>query len=641
MNIAMSKIIETLDKIIEDSGVPLEGNCYYAWGDKTIDDNIIIQSLSNKRLNYQRAIANKKNVCEIGFNAGHSLLYMLVVNPTAEYTLFDLGEHLYSKPCLEYIRSLFPTTKIRIFWGDSRKTMVEYLSSPSHQTFDCIHIDGGHTPEIFEKDWVNSYSLAKDNGIIIFDDTDLPVIHSFVNDQIKKNLVYESVDFLETQRLEHRILIKIPQLKQVDEKPVLLWVGDDYRTKTGYGRVAKELFPYLYRDYKVVQYAIACNGISNEYYIIDSQDGTAFGFIKLPVVINVIKPQIIILLNDSNIIHGWLSSINNNATIDKKCMIFPYVCTEYIGVPENEIVLYNKTCAGLLAMAQFTIDEFNKNGSILKSYRLSHGYANNIKKIDKSLAKKIMNVPEDTFVFFSGSKNQPRKRLDIIIRAFVHLLTRQADKKVLLMFNCGLVDIGWNLKELYIRLCKENNIQNMEKYIYFCSNNIGDSNKNDEELTIIYNAADVGITTSTGESFGLIPFEQSALGVPQIIPNWGGIVEAVPYGSIKVDTNDYYVYPVTLQSSNGEARTVYYKDVANAMETYLLDESLYKKHCVDVLKNVEKYKWENIYNELSYVIQSMGAEKVTKTLDTPLLCDIVDNTLTDKNTTHSQLYLHL
>lgn len=640
MNFDISKIIETLDKIIEDSGGPLEGNCYYAWGNKTNNDTIIIQSLANKRLNYQQAIINKKNVCEIGFNAGHSLLYMLLVNPTAEYTLFDLGEHLYSKPCLEYIRSLFPTTKIKMFWGDSRKTMVEYLSNPSHQTFDCIHIDGGHTPEVFEKDWVNSYSLAKDNAIIIFNDTDLPVIHCFVNDQIKKNLAYESVDFLETQRLEHRILIKIPQLKQVDEKPVLLWVGDDYRKKTGYGRVAKELFPYLYRDYKVVQYAITCIGFSNEYYIIDSQDGTAFGFNKLPVVINVIKPQIIILLNDSNIIHGWLSAINNNATIDKKCMIFPYVCTEYIGVPENEIVLYNKTCAGLLAMAQFTIDEFNKNGSILKSYRLSHGYANNIKKIDKSLAKKIMNVPEDTFVFFSGSKNQPRKRLDIIIRAFVHLLTRQADKKVLLMFNCGLIDTGWNLKELYIRLCKENNIQNMEKYIYFCSNNIGDSNKNDEELTVIYNAADVGITTSTGESFGLIPFEQSALGVPQIIPNWGGIVEAVPYGSIKVDTNDYYVYPVVLQSCNGEARTVYYKDVANAMETYLLDESLYKQHCVDVVKNVEKYNWDNIYNELSYVIQYIGAEKVSKTQDVPLLCDIVDNTLTDKNTTHSYLDLY-
>ena len=47
-----------------------------------------------------------------------------------------------------------------------------------------------------------------------------------------------------------------------NEKPILLWVGDDYRSKSGYGRVAKELFPYLSRDYKVIQYAIACHGLS-------------------------------------------------------------------------------------------------------------------------------------------------------------------------------------------------------------------------------------------------------------------------------------------------------------------------------------------------------------------------------------------
>lgn len=420
----------------------------------------------------------------------------------------------------------------------------------------------------------------------------------------------------------------ITSQEPIIEKPILLWVGDDYRSKSGYGRVAKELFPYLYRDYKVVQYAIACNGPSDEYYMIDSQDGTNFGFNKLPNVINVVNPKIIILLNDSSIVHGWLMSIHNNATIDKECMILPYVCTEYTGVPETEILLYNKICSGLLAMAQFTIDEFNNNGSLLKSYRLSHGYANNIKKNDKSIAKQRMNIPEDTFVFFSGSKNQPRKRLDIIIRAFVHLLTKHADKKVLLMFNCGLVDMGWNLKELYIRLCKENNIKNIEKYIYFCSNNIGDSNKNDQELTNIYNAADVGITTSTGESFGLIPFEQSALGVPQIIPNWGGIVESVPYGSIKVDTNDYYVYPVVIQSCNGEARTVYYKDVADAMETYLLDESLYKQHCIDVVKNIENHSWEDIYNELTSFIHSMSEEKMIRIRENPLLTDIINKCIT-------------
>jgi D-inositol-3-phosphate glycosyltransferase len=385
------------------------------------------------------------------------------------------------------------------------------------------------------------------------------------------------------------------------DKQKILWVGDDYRSKTGYGRVARELFFHLKNNYNIINYSIGCNGISSEYHVIDSCDGTSFGFEKLPLVIDVIKPYIIILLNDSKIIAGWLQSIKTKSDYYKKCTILPYVCTEYNGIPDDEIKLYNEMTNGLFAMANFTIDEFVNNGYIHKTMRLSHGYTKNILPMNKELAKTQLGIPEDTFVFFSGSKNQPRKRLDIIIRAFVGFLKNHNDEKglnVLLMFNCGLIDSGWNLKNLYTRLCKENNIQYMERYIYFCSSNNNDSNKNDDELTVIYNACDVGITTSTGESFGLIPFEQSALGVPQIIPNWGGIIESIKYGCVKVETNDFYIYPVILQSANGEARTVYYKDVMNAMERYYTDRILYNTHITDVKKNIENYDWETIVNQL-------------------------------------------
>ena len=32
----------------------------------------------------------------------------------------------------------------------------------------------------------------------------------------------------------------------------LLWIGDDYRVKTGYGRVAKELFLHLKDNYDII-----------------------------------------------------------------------------------------------------------------------------------------------------------------------------------------------------------------------------------------------------------------------------------------------------------------------------------------------------------------------------------------------------
>jgi hypothetical protein len=601
--ISIDEAIQHIDDIVEKSGSPLEGNCLYPWGDKNNNDALIKYGLSNKRDNYKKAVSGKSKICEIGFNAGHSLLVMLYENPNAEYTLFDLGEHNYSKPCFEYIKSIFPQTKMQIFWGDSRETMKQYLLEPTHTKFDFIHIDGGHTEDVFRVDWIHSYQLIQDNGVIIFDDTDLPIIKTFVNQLIKNNVVTEALDYKRTVVLEHRILIK--QTINIKKKR-LLWVGDDYRSKSGYGRVAKELFHYLKNTYEIIHYAIGCRGESDEYYMIDSNDGTAFGFNKLPHVITTIMPDIVILLNDSGIVGGWLSSIKEKST--HKCIIVPYVCTEYNGIPEHEVKMYNESTNGLLAMASFTIDEFKLRGYTRKTMRLSHGYSETIIQADKNVAKQMLGISSDTFVFFSGSKNQPRKRLDIIIRAFVHFLTKYNDRKVILMMNCGLIDMGWNLKELYSRLCKENNIQNMERHIYFCSNNTGDANKNDDELTAYYNASDVGVTTSTGESFGLIPFEQSALGVPQIVPNWGGIIESIIHGSIKVDTNDYYVYPVVLQSANGEARTVYYKDVANAMEVYFTQKDVYDDHSKTVRQNVEGYSWGNISKDMIDFIESLPTE---------------------------------
>lgn len=408
-------------------------------------------------------------------------------------------------------------------------------------------------------------------------------------------------------------------------KSKLLWVGDDYRIKSGYGRVARELFLHLNKNYTIINYSIGCMGISSEYHVIDSNDGTPFGFIKLPLVIDTIKPNIIILLNDSKIIYGWLQSIKKS---QHNCIIIPYVCTEYTGIPKYEIELYNEMTQGLLAMANFTINEFVKNGYIHKTLRLSHGYTNNILPMNKIIAKKKLGISHDTFVFFSGNKNQPRKRLDIIIRAFVHFLKNHNNEKVMLMMNCGLIDSGWNLKELYIRLCEENNIINMENHIYFCSFNINDSNKNDDELSIIYNACDVGITTSTGESFGLIPFEQSALGIPQIIPNWGGIIEAIKFGCIKIEPNDYYVYPVILQSSNGEARTVYYKDVMSAMEQYYTDNILYNNHTTEVKKNIENFDWITISNELIKFINPFITDNIESE---NIKCNNYNNKFTEEN----------
>jgi hypothetical protein len=121
---------------------------------------------------------------------------MLLVNPTAEYTLFDLGNHGYTRPCLEYIRSNFPSARIQIIYGNSVETMATYIQENPEKltTYDLCHLDGGHTQDIFSHDYANVKKLMESQGIVIFDDYDLPAIRSFINTMVSTNEIVEVKD---------------------------------------------------------------------------------------------------------------------------------------------------------------------------------------------------------------------------------------------------------------------------------------------------------------------------------------------------------------------------------------------------------------------------------------------------------------
>lgn len=196
-----SKICDDLKELIEETGKLLEGNCVYRH--LSFDQWDV---LLNKRINYQKAVKEKKFICEIGFNAGHSVLAMILVNSNAHYVLFDLGTHAYARPCFEYLKKIFPQTIMEIFWGDSRETLPAYNKKYPEVVFDLVHIDGGHRSEVYTIDWKNSLDVTSSGSLIIFDDTDNAKINVFIDNEIEKGIIIEATGFLKTFGYEHRIL---------------------------------------------------------------------------------------------------------------------------------------------------------------------------------------------------------------------------------------------------------------------------------------------------------------------------------------------------------------------------------------------------------------------------------------------------
>jgi hypothetical protein len=121
-------------------------------------------------------IAQSHNsIVEIGFNAGHAALLMLVSNLDLIYTAVDICSHRYTIPCYEYLRSVFGD-RIRLVSGDSTITMptlIDQYPDILDQRTAWI-IDGDHTIEVASFDIENVLLHARDGELMLFDDTDYP-----------------------------------------------------------------------------------------------------------------------------------------------------------------------------------------------------------------------------------------------------------------------------------------------------------------------------------------------------------------------------------------------------------------------------------------------------------------------------------
>jgi hypothetical protein len=203
--------VMALEEIIKKTGETPEGNSFYYHESFVRCDEQIF-----KRANLFWAGSQcKRRLLEIGFNAGHSamllLLSALITSATPiDFTVFDLGEHAYFRPCMDYIKKSFPHVNVEVIEGNSRQTVPTYLSSNSHKngTYDVVHIDGGHDYDTALNDIGHTMDFVAIGGLMVIDDTNIDYIDRMVDGVIKMGSFVEEKK-LETYRYKHRILRRI------------------------------------------------------------------------------------------------------------------------------------------------------------------------------------------------------------------------------------------------------------------------------------------------------------------------------------------------------------------------------------------------------------------------------------------------
>ncbi len=203
--------VNNLQKIIQEKGEPLEGNCFYEH--QTLN---FCQELIPKQVNlFWAGYQTQSKICEIGFNAGHSALLFLMANPNLkEFTIFDICSHQYTLPCINYIVSAFPKLLVDLHIGDSTTSMPIFCDKypQLREIYDLVHVDGGHFEECIKSDMIYADILVKVNGLLIIDDTDNEVINSYVDKYLQTGR-YQEINILQTSMYSHRMLKKIKSVQ--------------------------------------------------------------------------------------------------------------------------------------------------------------------------------------------------------------------------------------------------------------------------------------------------------------------------------------------------------------------------------------------------------------------------------------------
>lgn len=123
---------------------------------------------------------------------------------------------------------------------------------------------------------------------------------------------------------------------------------------------------------------------------------------------------------------------------------------------------------------------------------------------------------EDAFVVLNANRNVPRKKIGLTMAAFAEFAEDKDDAYLLL--HMGLRDKGVDVLGLAAAL-------RIEERLLLTNDDAAPPRMPDEVLNLVYNAADVGLSTATGEGWGLVAFEHGATGAAQVLPDHSACAE--------------------------------------------------------------------------------------------------------------------
>jgi len=298
---------------------------------------------------------------------------------------------------------------------------------------------------------------------------------------------------------------------------------------------------------------------------------TDFGQRILPNVLDSIRPSLLITLADT-----WMIAYIKNIKHPK----WIHYCPVDGGPIPPEVSSVLKSVDQVVAMSKYGQNELNKVG--IDSIYIPHGVNTQIfypiPTKQKEEFKKSIGY-EDKFIWLFVGRNQPRKNIHDLMRAYKKFNDLYPNKSILYC-HCDPFDrAGSNLEDFARMLGIQKNFIWTEDFLSI----------NDRKLNYIYNIADVHISATIGEGFGVTTLESMACGIPNIIGNHTTSPELVKGRGLLVDIDR-----VVTGRSLVDQYFIDIDDMVRKMIILYEDEQLRKQFSKKCREFSLKFDWQNI-----------------------------------------------
>ncbi|RPK20005.1 glycosyltransferase family 4 protein [Paenibacillus xylanexedens] len=381
----------------------------------------------------------------------------------------------------------------------------------------------------------------------------------------------------------------------------IIMMSDSPTLPTGYGRVIKTLaqsFLNAGHQVEVIGWGYGGEPHSLPYNILPASQNDRFGENMLANYIRIEKPDILFTLGDP-----WMLDFVPNMDERNAVTWISYFPLDGHPIPKN----WHQWITSADVPVVFSKYAYELIRNTLPNQKaplfIPHGVDTKIfMPLDKEEVKTEFGVP-DKFVVGTVARNQPRKNLPALIKAFSIFAANKED--TILYMHTQVRDVGWNIDELVGRY-------NLDEKAFTTTGFNALEGVKDEELVQIYNTFDIFVLPTMAEGFGLPILEAQSCGVPVLVTDFSACSELV------VDRQELLKVKDTLiMGRNIEQAVVDVEDIVRKLEFFYNDWKKKDKkkltyYSTEGRKLAENYDWEKISKDFISLLKHVEPSAISR-----------------------------